>query len=131
MAWCAALAVAIVGCQPQGPFEYVPVQGKVVFEDGSPVTGGELQFVAQSPPKGENFPRPALAHLKGDGTFDAVTSHKYGDGLVPGKHKVAILNAVSRDGQPLVAEEYTNSSTTPVVIDTADSPLVITVAKPR
>jgi hypothetical protein len=106
------------------------VRGKVVFEDGSPLTGGELQFVSQAPAKGLAHPRPAAAHLKADGTFDAVTSHKYGDGLIPGKHKVAILNARGSDGTSLVPEKYTNSATTPLEVDTADAPLEIVVPKP-
>jgi hypothetical protein len=119
----------VLGCK-QGPFEFVPVEGKVVYEDGSPVTGGQLQFVSQAPPEGTSFPRPALAHIKGDGTFDAVTSHKFGDGLVAGRHKVAIQNAVGSDGKPLVPEAFTSIATTPLEIDTADTPLTITVPKP-
>jgi hypothetical protein len=107
------------------------VQGKVVYEDGSPVTGGELYFVSQNAaPEGGMHPRPAKAGLKPDGSFDVVTSYKYGDGLIPGKHKVAIMNAIDRDGKPLVPEAYTSTATTPLVIDTADSPLVIKVPKP-
>jgi hypothetical protein len=109
----------------------MPVQGKVIYEDGSPVTGGELHFVAQNAsPKGTMHPRPAKARLKSNGTFDVVTSYKYGDGLIPGKHKVAIMNAVGQDGKPLVPEEYTSTVTSPLEIDTADSPLVIKVPKP-
>jgi len=128
---CLSLASAmLLGCGSNEPFDFVPVTGKVVYEDGSPLTGGQLQFVSLAPAVGANYPRPAAAHLKSDGTFDAVTSHKYGDGLVPGKHKVAILNGRNADGKPLVPQEYTSSATTPLVIDTADAPLVIIVPRP-
>ena len=40
--------------------------------------------------------------------FDCVTSYKYGDGLVPGKHKVVIQAADERDGKPVVPKEYAN-----------------------
>jgi len=125
-----AFCIVLLGCGSNAPFGYVPVQGKVTYEDGIPVTAGQLQFEAQSPPKGNFHPRPAVASIKSDGTFDAVTSQKYGDGLIPGKHKIAFIFATDAQGQPLVPQDYTSMATTPLTIDTADAPLHIKVPRP-
>lgn len=77
------------------------------------------------------YPRPGMANVDANGNFDCVTSYKYGDGLVPGKHKVAIQAANERDGKLVVPKEYASTETTPLVIDTADSPLDIKVPKPK
>ncbi len=120
-----AASFVVVGCNSGSPFDYVPVEGKVVYEDGSPVTGGQLQFTSLAPAQGTAHPRPAVAPIGNDGTFKDVTSHKYGDGLVPGKHKVSFIFAGG-----LVPPEYQSAATTPLEIDTADSPLTITVPRP-
>jgi hypothetical protein len=119
------------GCGSGGPFEYVPVSGKVTYEDGSPLPGAfKLIFIAQDAAAVEGaHPRPARANVDAQGAFDCVTSHKYGDGLIPGKHKV-VLQIGSGDGKPAVAREYSSSESTPLVIDTADAPLEIKVPKP-
>jgi hypothetical protein len=131
LALIGALAVAVVaGCGPQSPFEYVPVSGKVTYEDGSPVTVGKVYFVPDAPPKDGMHPRTATADLNADGTFASVTSYKPGDGIVPGKHKVAIMFAEDANGNPLVAKDYTSFATSPLVVDTADAPFEIKVPKP-
>ena len=122
--------VSAIGCGSSGPFDYIPISGKVTYEDGSPVTTGRLQFESQAPTEGTIHPRPAVALIKRDGTFDAVTSHKFGDGLIPGKHKVAFIFATDASGKSLVPKEYTSMTTTPLEIDTADSPLHIKIRKP-
>ena len=48
-----------------------------------------------------------MANVDSNGEFDCVTSYKYGDGLVPGTHKVVIQAANERDGKPVVPKEYT------------------------
>ena len=121
----------VVGCGSDSPFEYVPVNGKVTYEDGTLIPAEfELHFQALVPPKGNAFPRPAKARVKADGTFDVVTSYKYGDGLVPGKHKVVVAYANDSTGRLLVPEEYTAVMTTPLEIDTANAPLEIKIPKP-
>jgi hypothetical protein len=133
MRWCYALVGCLaIGCSgSSSPFDYVPVEGKVVFEDGSPLTTGKVVFRPLAPPQGTAYPRAGGTDLNSDGTFDIVTTQKYGDGLVAGKHKVAFMYATDADGNSLVAKEYLDMATTPVEVDTADSPLVITVAKPK
>jgi hypothetical protein len=125
------LACAMSGCGSDSPFDYVPVQGRVTYEDGSLIPCSfQLRFQSLAPPIGTAHPRPAMAEVKTDGTFDVVTSYKYGDGLVPGKHKVVIAYATDAGGRLLVPEEYTTVLSTPLEIDTANSPLEIKVPKP-
>jgi predicted small lipoprotein YifL len=110
----------LAGCGGSGPFEYQPVAGKITYEDGQPIStdGLQLYFTAQvDSPDGESFPRVAMAHVDGAGEFKAVTSYKYGDGLVPAEHKVTIKVGPGPGGKPLVAKEYTDAQTTPLSVD--------------
>ena len=125
--------VSCMGCGTGSPFDYVPVSGTVKYEDGTPIPadGVQLRFDAQDAPTVENaFPRPGLARLNAQGEFDSVTSYKYGDGLIPGRHKVAIEAGAGPGGQSIVPKEYTSIATTPLIISTDDAPLEIKVPKP-
>jgi hypothetical protein len=87
-------AVLLVGCGGSvSPFDSVPVSGKVTYEDGSaiPLGGMQLTFHSQVPPQNGMHPRPGVVGVKGDGTFENVTSYKFADGLVLGKHKVVVI----------------------------------------
>lgn len=120
--------VLLAGCtDSSSPFDYVPVSGKATYEDGTPIKAGiRLQFKSIDQTAIEAaHPRPALTTLDAEGRFENVTSYKYGDGLVPGKHQVAIL-----DADNLVPQEYTNVNTSPLVVDTVSLPLEIKVPKP-
>ena len=125
--------VVNLGCGSNGPFKYVAVSGKVTYDDGSPIPGGcRLMFNSiDVAPVGNAYPRPGMANVDANGNFDCVTSYKYGDGLVRGKHKVAIQAANERDGKLVVPKEYASTEMTPMEIDTADSPLDIKVPKPK
>jgi len=126
------LASAGLGCGSDSPFEYVDAKGTVAYEDGSKIPRGiELRFYAVDAPKVAGAkPRPAVAHADKEGKFDLVTSYKYGDGLVPGKHRVAIMEAEDQNKKPLIPKEYSNPRRTPLVVDTADLPFEIKVPKP-
>jgi hypothetical protein len=76
-------------------------------------------------------PRPGMASVDTQGVFERATSLKYGDGLIPGKHKVAIFYATDAKGKYLVPKEYTHLSTTPLVVDTGDGTIEIKVPKPK
>jgi hypothetical protein len=128
-----ALALCVAGCGGSEPFDYIPVAGKLTYEDGTaiPAPGIVLQFVAQDvAPVDGMHPRPATASVNAEGNFTEATSHKYADGLVPGKHKVALMYATDANGKLLVPVEYTHAGTTPLVVDTANLPLEIKVPKP-
>jgi hypothetical protein len=129
--WAAACAL---GCGPAGPFDYQPVAGKITYEDGQPISsdGLQLYFTAQvDSPDGESFPRVAMAHVNGSGEFTAVTSYKYGDGLIPASHKVTIKVGPGPGNKPLVPKEYTDAQSTPLVVDSTDKDfLEIKVPRP-
>jgi hypothetical protein len=122
---------ALVGCGSNEPFDYVKVHGTVTYDDGTPlpIKQYQLRFQSEVPAKGTFFPPNGQTAVT-DGKFDTVTSHKFGDGLVPGKHKVIFAYATDAKGKLVVPPEYTEVSTTPIEIDTANSPLEIKVPKP-
>lgn len=130
------ILTTVSGCGEGGPFEYVPVSGKVTYEDGSLIEADSIRlgFTALDYPGDITLrPRPAKASLNvADGTFDCVTSYKYADGLVPGKHRVAIV-PLGKNGRLLnksVPREVMNSARSPLIVDTADTPFHIKVPKP-
>jgi len=121
------------GCGSNAPFDYILVAGKLTYEDGSPLPaeGIVLEFMTLDiGPQKKSHPRPGSSKLNKQGEFTCATSYKYGDGLVPGKHKVAIYYATDKDGKLLVPKEYAHIATTPLTIDTDDTPLDIKVPKP-
>jgi hypothetical protein len=129
----AAALVALAGCGDSGPFEYMPVSGTLTYEDGAPIPAGgvRLAFKPQDvQPVDGNYPRPAMADVDEQGNFARATTIKYGDGLVPGKHQVAVYYATDKDGNLLVPQEYTHFGTTPLVVDTGDDG-VIEIKVPR
>jgi hypothetical protein len=128
-----ALAIACSGCSDGNPFDYVPVSGKLTYEDGTPIpaSGIRLGFeVIDVGPKGDAYPRPAEAIVDSEGNFASCTSYRPRDGLIPGKHKVAIYYATDDKGKLLIPKEFSHASTTPLVIDTADAPLEIKAPRP-
>ena len=136
--WTVAIALfcaALLGCGSGKPWGTVPVSGKVTYEDGSliPVKSMRISFAPQTPPiDAKTFPRQGTAGVNvADGTFDKITTYKFADGLIPGKHKVVVI--AMEDGRGLsekIPKEYTTAGTTPIEIDTADSPLEIKIHKP-
>ncbi len=137
---CIALVAlaTLLGCGGD-PFAYVPSSGTVTYDDGSaiPAPRIKLVFVPIDPPSSgdEKIAAPNgkadVENLK-EGSFSAVSSHRPGDGLLPGKHKVLIVAADER-GHPIdgfIPPEYGDPKTTPVTIDTAEQPLKIKVRKP-
>ena len=125
----------LLGCGVRDPFTYVPVSGTLTYEDGTllPVDNVTLMFYPQSPPKNmKTHPRPGLAYIdKATGRFEKATSHKPGDGLVRGKHKVTVVDIFLAPLPPeVVPPEYANPATTPLEVDTADAPFHIKIRKP-
>jgi hypothetical protein len=129
------VSMLLLGCSDE-PFDYVKVSGKVTYEDGSLIAAERIQvtFLSQSGPlDAKTHPRPGLAEVNvDDGTFEEVTSHKFGDGVVPGKHKVLVV-ATDMNGSPLpvIPPAYANAKQTPHEVDTADTPFHFKVRKPK
>lgn len=117
--WCLA-AVFLAGCGGDTPFQLAPVRGKVAFTDGTPIPGTEVRvtFIPQEAAAvGKAHPMAAQGTLKADGTFSELTSHKFGDGAIVGRHKVTVL-AVDAQEKPLasVPERYRTEATTPLEV---------------
>ncbi|MEX2169793.1 MAG: hypothetical protein WD851_10815 [Pirellulales bacterium] len=129
------LVLVPIGCSSDNPFDQVQVEGTVTYDDGSMIPGEyvELEFLPQTPPKDpRTHPKQGRAAVKtSDGSFDTVTSHKYGDGVVTGKHKVLVFSFDDqRRPTGAVPPEYTEASTTPLEVDTAQMPWRLTIPKP-
>src|SRR5690606_16771513 len=76
----------LAGCSDGNPFDYVPVSGRLTYEDGAPIPAGGMRIgftVMDVAPKDGAFPRPAEAVVDAQGNFSSVTSYKPGDGLMP------------------------------------------------
>jgi hypothetical protein len=131
-----ALIVALTGCGSGNPWSTVDVSGKITYQDGTaiPAQSIKLYFASQVPPvDAKTFPRQGSVGVNpADGSFEKVTTYKYGDGLIPGKHKVVVVayDSGGRDLSPAIPKEYTTVATTPLEIDTADLPLEIKIHKP-
>jgi hypothetical protein len=80
--------LAVVGCGRRGP-EIVPVEGRITFNGGAWPKPGAIYFTLDPSEKTE-FDRPASGVFDTDGNVTNITSFKEGDGLIPGKYRVAI-----------------------------------------
>jgi hypothetical protein len=79
--WLAATC-AVAGC---GSRRLYPVQGQVLFKDGTPLTGGWVVFEPLDPSVGAS----ATGDIQSDGTFRLGTERK-GDGAAEGRYRVFI-----------------------------------------
>lgn len=104
------LAGSLAGCGDGRP-PRVPVSGRVLI-DGKPVSNG---FIRVEPSNA----RPAVGKLSGDGSFE-LTTFEPGDGVVPGRHPVAVIAIESENGgmaiRHLVPDRYLQSHTSEIEI---------------
>lgn len=90
------------GC---GGEKIYPVDGKIVDEQGAPVTelrGGTVEFEAQE------SKLSATGSIDNEGRF-VMTTHKKGDGALLGKHRVIIMQPAGDIDRPLpriIARKY-------------------------
>jgi hypothetical protein len=80
----AGAALVLLGLGGCGANRTYPVEGKVLFKDGTPVTGGLVVF--------ESVDQPtvcARGPIRADGSFRLGT-FKTNDGAVPGRHRVLV-----------------------------------------
>ena len=107
-AWLLVGTVVVFGCR-RAPV-LVPVEGRVMFDDGAPVTWGIVEFVPEA-----GGP-PARSRIGRDGRFALVTGGR--QGAVPGEHRVGIIQVViaeqspldHRHAGPLVAPEFRSAA---------------------
>lgn len=138
--WFAAVGVfgllLSIGCGSDDPFNYHRVSGKVNYDDGSliPTERITVTFYPQvNRIDAKTHLRPGKAEVNvADGTFNQVTSHEYGDGVVRGKQKVTIA-ALDSQGRMTTAIpiRYAHPKRTPLEVDSADSPYLFEIKKPQ
>jgi hypothetical protein len=120
----------ISGCGSKVPFDFVPVHGKVTYEDGTPIAADSI-LVTFNPivtkEKGKFVPPGGHAEINvQDGTFSAVSSHRKDDGVAVGRHKVVVVAfAKGPNGKPVASPAvpaiYHNESTTPLEVEVESS----------
>jgi hypothetical protein len=117
---------AIVGCYSDMPFDVVPVQGKVTYDDGTLIKSDSVLVMfnpINAERKGKMVPPGGQASVNmHDGTFSAVSTRRKADGVVVGRHKVVVVSfETDRNGNPVpsnaVPAIYRKVSTTPLEID--------------
>lgn len=81
------LLLLVIGCARPGP-EVVPVRGTVTFGGGSWPKPGVLFFTVETPSPGMPN-RPAMGEFDTEGRL-TVTTFQKGDGLIPGKYRIAV-----------------------------------------
>lgn len=93
----------------------------------------QLSFHSLVPPKDGMHPRVGVVGVGADGSFEKVTSYKYADGLVLGKHKVAIICREGGGFTTKIPKVCTEARSTPIEIEVTDSGqfLEIKVPKPK
>ncbi|MDR1385020.1 MAG: hypothetical protein LBJ67_14400 [Planctomycetaceae bacterium] len=113
---------------------HTQLKGKVVFEDGSPLTVGMMVF--------DDGTTLARAPIQPNGTFTAGTE-KENNGLPPGTYKVYIIGAEETldnpEGKfppptrPLIHKKHTAADTSELVVtvDTSTKDFTITVEPPE
>jgi hypothetical protein len=121
---------SIAGCGSSVPFDIVPVQGKVTYEDGSLIPADSI-LVTFNPVPSETkskvvAPGGQTQVNVQDGTFSAVSSHRANDGVAVGRHKVVIVAfKKDRSGSPVpsnaVPPAYRSTNSTPMEVDVNES----------
>jgi hypothetical protein len=129
------LGTAAGGCHRE-PFAYVPVSGKVTYEDGSliPADRFRVVFRSETPPVDTRTNPPAgIAEVDvKTGVFAGAYTHRYPDGIIRGWHHV-ILQPMRHDkvDASLVPPEYLDVKTTPLRVNSDQSPFDFKIPKPR
>ncbi len=113
----------------------VPLTGKVVYEDGSPVVEGTL--IGEGTIDGKAVSVQGI--IERDGTFKVGTKLP-GDGALPGEYKFIIMPPALGDSElaegkkPAVAGKYTNFETADIhyqVLNDQKNEMEIIVSKPQ
>ncbi|HMO15311.1 MAG TPA: hypothetical protein PKD64_10470 [Pirellulaceae bacterium] len=107
--------LSITGCDKSIPA--YPVEGTVVFEDGTPIKFGTIELLS------DEHKINARGTINREGKFRLTTYHP-NDGAVAGKHRCVIAQhvvemygiKVNHDHGDLVASKYADYSTTDLVV---------------
>jgi hypothetical protein len=112
------------------PFDFVPVHGKVTYEDGSLIPADSILVTFNpilSETKGKMVPPGGQTNINvQDGTFSAVSSHRANDGVAVGRHKVVVValkKGANGSTVPTAAvpAAYRSANSTPLEVDVESS----------
>jgi hypothetical protein len=128
------------GCGSGTAFPMDRVEGRVRYEGGSLVPSPSIivRFEPLRPPiDAKTHPKAGMAKVDPrDGSFKQVTTYKFGDGIVRGRHKVLLSDGTAAAGpeddadKSLIPQEYRDGATTPLEVDSRDSPFTFEIPKP-
>jgi hypothetical protein len=124
-----ALLVGAAGCGSGR----IPVTGRVVYEDGSPLTEGTV--IGEAEEGGKKV--MARGAVQSDGRFRWGTERPC-DGAWPGKYRVVVVGRALGDAEasqgklPAVDPRYANPKTSGIVFEVkeTDNDFTITVTRP-
>ncbi|MBN9524158.1 hypothetical protein J0H58_37555 [bacterium] len=118
----ALAALSLAGCGS----DLQPVTGKVVYEDGTPVKGGDITFNS----KGRTPAVNASGNIADDGTFTLKFNGR--EGAAPGSYKVVVVGKEGYGEGPAVDGVYGDPLNTPLTqeIVAGKNDLTITVKRP-
>jgi hypothetical protein len=99
------------GCGSEGAVAptLIAVKGKVTFK-GQPVTKGTIRFAA------DGYGRDAAGFLKADGSYE-LTTHKAGDGVTAGEHRVYITEVDPKLAKDRALKKFTSPNTSKLVAE--------------
>ena len=103
---------ACVGCGEKGAGtlpELIPVKGKITLK-GQPLSSGTVRF------EPDDFGRPASGKINSDGTF-VLSTHKEGDGVVAGHHRVSITNLDPKSKAAAALKKHLATTKSPLEAD--------------
>jgi hypothetical protein len=113
------LLTLVSGCGRSGPY---PVEGTVVWEDGTPAKELAIAQVVFDLPEKQISSRGSV---QADGTF-RLTTYKSNDGALPGDYKVMVLE-VGRKTMPGDATQLMPGAMDSMYSDPSTTPLTATV----
>ncbi len=119
-----AVVMLLAGFAGCGGPTLCPVEGKIVYTDGTPAKDLEGYTVTfESVDQAATELRPGISAwgvVEADGTF-RIGTYQPGDGVVPGRHRVAICPPPSEADQPppppAIPLKYANFDTSGLQVD--------------
>jgi hypothetical protein len=107
--------LVLAGSSGCGGKHVYPVEGQVVFKDGTPLAGGWVVFEPMDP----EVKASASGDIRSDGTFRLAT-HKNADGAFEGRYRVVVTPPLTKqkdERKPVpetIHSKYLSLDTTPL-----------------
>ena len=131
----ALIGLTGVGCWSGTPYPTTKIDGVIEYRDGSRIPADHLMLrllplaEAKDP---RTTPRTAIVNIDVEtGEFVDCTTYKYDDGAIRGRHRVIVR--AEKAGAPaydLVPRECFSADETPLIVDTAETPVRVLIDPP-